>query len=152
MGWKKSKKIYDSLSGHGQTYLKSCGKGERPAKKVANNITPDVPVMAHHCPWNHKGRSSKGMEAKAALECVNKVWLHEQISTFIRVVYIDDDATTKAYLSHSFADLDAKELTCPTNSKGGPKISTRDNKGQASKGRPSHNVFSRLMPPNPIFC
>jgi hypothetical protein len=50
------------------------------------------------------------MEAKAALECLNKIWTHKEISAFIEVVCIDDDATTKAYLAHCFFDLDAKGL------------------------------------------
>jgi hypothetical protein len=50
------------------------------------------------------------------------VWSHEQISAFIRVVCIDNDVITKAYLSHSFTDLDAKELPHPANSKGNRKV------------------------------
>jgi hypothetical protein len=56
-------------------------------------------VSEHHHLQSHKG-SSKGMEAKAALECIQSIWLHEEISAFIKVVCIDDDATTKAYLCH----------------------------------------------------
>jgi hypothetical protein len=158
MGWQKSKKTYDSMSGHGlligshaqtkrvicfQNYLKSCSKCERDRRNIANKKTPDVPVTAHNCPWNDDG-SSKGMEAKAALSCVNKVWSHETIRTFITVVCIDDNATTKAYLSHSFADLDAKDLPRPTNSNGEPKTSTRDNKGKLPKAHPVMTFVANL--------
>ncbi len=131
-GWQKSSKTYDSLSGHGlmigsqtkrvvcfQNYSKTCGKCEIHSKRIATNKIPaDSPVKEHHCPQNHDG-SSKGMETKAALECIHKCWSHEEISAFIEVVCIDDDATTKAYLCHCFFDLlDAKGLPRPTNLKG----------------------------------
>jgi hypothetical protein len=123
MDWQKSSKTIDLLSGHGlmigsrtkrvicfQNYSKTCGKCETHSKRIAKNKIPaDSPVQEHHCPRNHDG-SSKGMEAKAALECLNKIWTHEQISAFIEVVCIDNDATTKAYLAHCFFDLGAKGL------------------------------------------
>jgi hypothetical protein len=77
---------------------------------MGKETTPDVPVINHHCPQNHEG-SLKGMEAKVALECVNKIWLHADISAFIDIVCIDDDATPKAYLTHCFADLDFNNVT-----------------------------------------
>jgi hypothetical protein len=61
------------------------------------------------------------MEALAALECVNKVWTHSEISAFIDIICLDDNATTKAYLHHSFADLDTLLMPRPTDSKGRPK-------------------------------
>jgi hypothetical protein len=156
MGWQKSKKTYDSMSGHGlligsqtkrvicfQNYSKSCGKCERHKSNILNKRIPDVPVAAHNCPWNHDG-SSKGMEAKAALECINKVWSHETIRAFITVVCIDDDASTKAFLSHSFENLDAKGLPRPTNSKGEPKTLARDNKGQLPKDHPVMTFLADL--------
>jgi hypothetical protein len=119
-----------------QNYSKSCCKCEIHEKKIARKNTPDVPVIQHHCLWNHDG-SSKGMEAKATLECVNKIWLHEEISALIDIVCIDDDPTTKPYLSHCFADLDAvKEIAQPMNTKGDPKTSTKEDKGQLPRDHP----------------
>ena len=47
------------------------------------------------------------MEARAALECVNKVWGSSEFRAFIEIICIDGDASTRAYLKHSFEDLDA---------------------------------------------
>jgi hypothetical protein len=148
MGWQKAKRTYDSISGHGlmigantkkvisfQNYSKSCSKCEIHEKKMARHNTPDVPVAKHNCPRNHEG-SSKGMEAKAALECLNKIWSHEEISAFIDIVCIDDDATTKAYLSHCFADLDFNEIARPTNTKGEAKTAKKDDKGKLPRDHP----------------
>jgi hypothetical protein len=44
-------------------------------EKYQNNKATDLPVPKHCCPQNQEG-STKGMEAKAALECVTKVWTH----------------------------------------------------------------------------
>jgi hypothetical protein len=77
-----------------QNYSKSCCECELHKKKIERDKTPDVPVIKHHC--------LKGMKAKAALD--------EGISAFIDIVCIDDDASTKAYLSHSFWDLDTKGI------------------------------------------
>jgi hypothetical protein len=142
MGWQKAAKTYDSLSGHGlmighctnrvicfQNFSKACLKCELHHKKMKKLQTPDVPVKSHHCPKNYEG-SSKGMEAQAALDCVMKIWGHEGVRAFIDVICLDDDATTKAYLAHCFADLDARGIPRPTNKKGIPKTSARDNKGQ----------------------
>jgi hypothetical protein len=51
------------------------------------------------------------MEARAALECVNNVWGSSEIRIFIEDICIDDDASTRAYLKHSFEDLNALGLT-----------------------------------------
>jgi hypothetical protein len=109
MGWQKLAKTYDSLSGHGlmignrtknvvayQAYLKSCGVcHERHSKKMLSQTTISLPTSDHRCPKKHTG-SSKGMEAKAALDCVNKVWSHSEIAAFIELICIDNDASTKA--------------------------------------------------------
>jgi hypothetical protein len=142
MGWQKASRAYNSLSGHGlmigestnrvicfQNYSKACRKCQLHAKAIKKKKTPDIPVPSHHCPKNYEG-SSKGMEAEAALDCVKKVWSHEEILVFIEIICLDDDATTKAYLAHCFADLDLKGLPRPTNKKGEPKTSSRDNKGK----------------------
>jgi hypothetical protein len=95
--------------------------------QATNDTTKDIPmpppttsVPEHFCPKHYSG-SSKGMEAKAALDCVEQVWLHKEVSAFISIICIDDDVTTKAYLQHSFADLLAKNLPRPLNKKGKDK-------------------------------
>jgi hypothetical protein len=160
MAWadkRPARLTYNSLSGHGlmigsrtkrvicsQNYLKKCRKCEIHGRQSAHNKIPaDAPVSKHHCPRNHKG-SSKGMEAKAVLECIEKFWLHEEISAFIKVVCIDNDATTKAYLCHCFFDLDAKGLPRPTNLKGEPRSSTRDDKGKLFRDHPSLTFLANL--------
>ena len=110
-----------------QNYSKVCSICHRHSDAMRNNETPDVPVRIHNCSRNHEG-SSKGMEAKAALECVNTVWSRSETSAFIDVICIDDDASTRAYLSHSFADLDEMKLPHPTTKAGITKTSKRDDK------------------------
>jgi hypothetical protein len=76
------------------------------------------------------------MEAKAALNCVEQVWSHKEVSAFISIICIDDDTTTKAYLQHFFADLLAKKLHRPLNKKGEPKSGKANNKGKLRKDHP----------------
>jgi hypothetical protein len=52
------------------------------------------------------------------------------VRAFIKVICLDNNATTKAYLAHSFVDLDKKGLPRPTTKKGMPKTTARDNKGK----------------------
>jgi hypothetical protein len=142
MGWQKVSKIYNSLSSQGlliaycikhviavQNYSKGCSICHRHSKAMRKNETPDVSVQMHNCSRNHKG-SSKGMEAKAALECVNRVWSRSETSKFIDVICIDEDASRRAYLSHSFAALDKMKLSRPTTKAGVTKASKRDDKGK----------------------
>jgi hypothetical protein len=71
------------------------------------------------------------MAVQAALECMMKIWGHEGVRAFIKVICLDNNATTKAYLAHSFVDLDKKGLPRPTTKKGIPKTTVaRDNKGK----------------------
>jgi hypothetical protein len=153
MGWQKSARTYDSLSGHGlmignrtkhvicyKTFLKSCGVCQRHAKKIDANKTPNLPVRDPNCSKNCEG-SSKGMEARAALECVFKVWTHSEISAFIDILCIDDDASTKAYLSRTFKELNQLNLPQPTNRKGQPKTAQKDNKGKLP---PDHLIINFL--------
>jgi hypothetical protein len=77
------------------------------------------------------------MEAKAALDCVNKVWLHSEIAASIELICIDDDALTKAYLQHLFADLDFSNLPHPKNKKGEAKTGKRNSKGKLGKDHPA---------------
>jgi hypothetical protein len=156
MGWQKAAKTYDSLSGHGlmigtrtnrvvasQNYSKACLICDLHSNAMTKNRPPEVPVRAHECPQNHEG-SSKGMEAKAALECVNKVWTSDEKRAFIEVICIDDDASTKSYLSHSFADLDALHKPHPTTKKGVPKTAKRDDKGRLPKNHPAITFLADL--------
>ncbi len=148
MGWQKASKTYDSLSGQGlmigyrtkrvvavQNYSKVCNICQKHSKAMEKNETPDVAVREHKCPRNHEG-SSKGMEAKAALECVNRVWSESDTRAFIDIICIDDDASTRAYLSHSFADLDEMQMPRPTTKAGVPKTAKRDDKGRLPKNHP----------------
>jgi hypothetical protein len=148
MGWQKAKKTYDSLSGHGlmigdrtknvvafQNFSKACLKCDLHRKNMSKLKTPDVPVEQHHCPKNYSG-SSKGMEAQAALDCVNQIWTHEEIVAFIDVVCIDDDATTRAYLAHCFRDLELKGLPRPKTKSGKIKTGARNDKGKLGKDHP----------------
>jgi hypothetical protein len=89
------------------------------------------------------------MEALAALECVNKVWTHSEILAFIDIICLNNNATTKAYLHHRFADLDAFLMPRRKEIKGEPKISEKDDKGQLPRNHPAiisladlrHNVL-----------
>jgi hypothetical protein len=76
------------------------------------------------------------MEARATLECVNKVWGSSEINAFIDVICIDDDASTRAYLKHSFLDLDALGLPRLTTKTGKPKKSKMDGKGKLGRDHP----------------
>jgi hypothetical protein len=58
------------------------------------------------------------------------------MEAFIDIICIDDDASTKAYLDHKFAHLDAKKLIRPTNKKGEPKKAQRDDKGRLVREHP----------------
>ena len=110
---------------------------DRHDKKIETDQTPNLEVKKHRCPKNYDG-SSKGNEALAALECVNKVWTHSEISAFIDIICLDDDATTKAYLHHSFADLEALLMPHPTDSKGRPKKIKETRQGATTKEPPSN--------------
>jgi hypothetical protein len=99
-------------------------------------LTPDLPVRQHPCTRNHEG-SSKGIEARAALECVNKVWGSSEIC-------IDDDISTRAYLKHSFEDLDALGLPRPATKTGKPKKSKKVDKGKLGRDHPAIKFLDDL--------
>jgi hypothetical protein len=84
------------------------------------------------------------MEAKAALECVSKVWAHSEILAFIDIICLNNDAMTKAYLHHSYANLDTLLMPRPKNKKGEPKRSKKDNKGQLPRNHPAINFLADL--------
>jgi hypothetical protein len=108
MGWQKAAKMYDSLLGQGlmignrmkcvvcyKNYSKACRVCQRHAQKIEENNQPDLHVHPHDCPPRNHDGSSKGMKALEALECVNKVWIHIEITAFDTIICIDDDASTK---------------------------------------------------------
>jgi hypothetical protein len=118
MGWQGGK-AFNSLSGHAflvdvnqgkviakKHYSKMCAKCSTYEKKGLGEA--DVP--AHNCSKNYDG-SSKGMEASAALAMVLEVY--EQVfengpgteKAFISQMVLDDDASTRAILSHSLSEL-----------------------------------------------
>jgi hypothetical protein len=151
MGWQKCAKTYDSFSGQGlmigdqtkrvvafHNCLKACTVCHCHTKKIESDNTTNLLERKHHCQNNHDG-SSKGMEAWAALECINKVWTHSEISAFIDIICLDDNASTKAYLHHSFADLEALLMPCPTDTKGRPnKVKTKKRQGATAEEPPSY--------------
>jgi hypothetical protein len=72
------------------------------------------------------------------------VWSHSEIAAFIELICIDNDASTKAYLQHSFADLDFNNLPCPNNKKGEPKTGKRNDKGKLGKDHPAIKFLTDL--------
>ena len=56
----------------------------------------------HKCPLNYNG-SSKGMEASAAAQSVKELFYNANLC--VRRYVMDDDATTKSKLRHSYKDL-----------------------------------------------
>jgi hypothetical protein len=142
IGWQKAEKTYDSLSGHGL---------------MIGNVTKNAVAFQNYstacgfceCHTKNYTGSSKGMEAKAALDCVKQVWWHVDIETFMSIICLDDDASTRAYLQHSFADLDDKNLPSPKTKKRGNKNSKQR---KAWKGPPHHPVPGWFKPHSPYFC
>jgi hypothetical protein len=109
MGWQKGKK-HDSLLGHGlmignamkkvvefHNYSSTCGFCQQHSKKIDKQEMPNLLVPDHSCPNNYTG-SSKGMEAKAALNCVNQVWSHAYIEAFVSIICLNSNASTRAYI------------------------------------------------------
>jgi hypothetical protein len=81
-----------------QNYTSACAFYTGHTKKMEKQKMPDV--LLPDCPQNYTG-SSKGMEAKAALDCVNQVWSEADIEAFISMICINNDATARVYLQHS---------------------------------------------------
>ena len=134
MGWQKSARSFDSLSGVGTCigwrtgspirntiYQKKCVHCENARKRGLQYAQP------HTCAQNYEG-SSKGMESKAALDCCLRI---RQITIsygfvnicHVAIVTLDDDASTRAILSHSYKELiDAGKMeTWPLTAKGNRK-------------------------------
>jgi hypothetical protein len=113
MGWQKRGRSYNSLSGHAflidahsgkivamQVHSKSCLKCSRAVKKgIAEENVPE-----HKCPKNYDG-SSKGMEATAALEMVKRLCKHEEVQVYVKEMVLNDDASTRALLTHCLKEL-----------------------------------------------
>jgi hypothetical protein len=114
MGWQRRGMAFNSLSGHAflidvhtgkviskRTYSKHCRKCS--SYGIKNGATAeDCPP--HNCPRNYDG-SSKGMEATAALEMVKDVFGDVALKAYVAEMVIDDDASTRALLSHSLREL-----------------------------------------------
>ena len=109
MGWSKrsSGNRYDSTSGH--AFLTGCHSKKILAAQVTSKrcsvcsaakakdeeLPPD-----HDCPRNFKG-SSKAMEAEGALALVTGLFEdHQDSNVFVEALVMDDDASTRAILSH----------------------------------------------------
>jgi hypothetical protein len=90
-------------------------------------------------------------ESQSGSLSVNKVWSHSEIAAFIEIICIDNDASTKAYLQHSFADLDFNNILRPNNKKGEAKTGKRNNKGKL-KITTQHLIPGRLKPPSQDVC
>ena len=65
------------------------------------------PVEEHDCPLNYVG-SSKGMEAKAALEMVTAIFTEHNGRIFVFAVVSDDDSTMRAKVSHESSNIHGK--------------------------------------------
>jgi prolyl oligopeptidase PreP (S9A serine peptidase family) len=63
----------------------------------------------HNCSKNYEG-SSKGMEAKAALEMVKEIFENQSIQACVSEMVLDDDASTRALLSHSLRQQAEKDV------------------------------------------
>jgi hypothetical protein len=83
-----------------QVCSKSCLKCSRAVKKG----TAEENVPEHQCPKNCNG-SSKGMEAAAALEMVKRLHEHEEVQVCAKEMVLDDDASTRALLTHCLKEL-----------------------------------------------
>ena len=113
MGWQKRGRSYNSLSGHAflidvhtgkvvamEVYSKKCLKCSNFAKQgLTTEEFPD-----HKCAKNYEG-SSKGMEATAALAMVKRLFEHELVQAYVKEMVLDDDASTRALLSHCLSEL-----------------------------------------------
>jgi hypothetical protein len=83
------------------------------------------------------------MEAQAALDCVNQVWLHTDIAAFISIICLDNNAS-RAYLQHCFAELDSKNLPGPKNKKGETKKGKVNDKGKLARDHPIIKLLANL--------
>ena len=135
MGWQKSGRAMNSLSGHAflidvhtgkvlemQVFSKRCLKCYNHTKSgfTAANMPP------HKCGQNYDG-SSKGMEAAAALQMVKRVFEHKHVQAFVAEMVLDDDASTRALLRHSLEELMTKvaDFYWPKDNYGKPVLKSK---------------------------
>jgi hypothetical protein len=136
MGWQKRGLSFNSLSGHAflidvetgkvvgkRVYSKKCRKCSAFIEKGLS--ASDIPT--HNCTKNYDG-SSKGMEATAALEMVKEIFDNENIQAFVSEMVLDDDASTRALLSHCLSELlqKVKDYEWPLDSNGKKIPKTKD--------------------------
>jgi hypothetical protein len=113
MCWQKPGRSYNSLSGH--AVLVDVVTGKIIAMKVFSKkcqkcttylaqgvLAENIPV--HNCSKNYDG-SSKGMEATVALDMVKGLFENKEVRVTVTKIVIDDDASTRALLTHSLAEL-----------------------------------------------
>jgi hypothetical protein len=106
-------------------------------------LADDVPV--HNCLKNYDG-SSKGMEATAALEMVTGVYEQKEVKAFVTKMVIDDDASTRALLTHSLAELARRvaNYEWPLGSNG-KKVPVGKDVGKLPFGHPAIVFLADLM-------
>ena len=154
MGWQKRGRSYNSLSGHAflidvhtgkvvamQVYSKKCQKCSNYAKQgLTTDEFPD-----HKCAKNYEG-SSKGMEATAALAMVKRLFEHELVQTYVKEMVLDDDASTRALLSHCLSDLAqfVVDYDWPTDAAGN-KVPKAKDAGKLPFGHPAITFLADLM-------
>jgi hypothetical protein len=112
-------------------------------KTIRTKETPDLTVQLHNCQQTHEG-SWEGIEAKAALECVNRLWSRSETRAFFDIICIEEDASIRAYLLDCFANLDEINLPRPTTKAGVTKTSKRDDKGRLPKNHPPITFLANL--------
>jgi hypothetical protein len=154
MGWQKSGRSYNSLSGHAflidvrtgrvvgmKVFSKQCLKCCAFSRQglAVDNYPP------HNCSKNYEG-SSKGMESSAALQMVKEVFEHDTVRACVTKMVIDDDASTRALLSHSLSELANRVVNYkwPVDSKGN-KIPKAKEVGKLPFDHPVITFLADLM-------
>ena len=107
MGWQKRGKGFDSLTGHcmligDRTGKVLCYKNYSKSCKQCQSDEKTNKTTVHDCSKNYDG-SSKGMEAHGLFDCVLDLWKDTKL--VVDRFVIDDDATTKSYVRHSYKEL-----------------------------------------------
>jgi hypothetical protein len=154
MGWQKRGRSYNSLSGHAflidvetgkvvakQVYCKNCRKCLSYSKQ---GLTSDN-YPEHNCSRNYGG-SSKGMEPKSALGMMLGLYYHPRYKLAVDQMVIDDDASTRALVSHCLAELAKNNpaFEWPVDDKG-KKIPKSKDVGQLPLDHPVVRFLADLM-------